>query len=133
MSETKRPTEYFRHVLVVDDDYELTDLLCEVLTYENCVADVAANGMEALDKLRSNHYEAIICDLMMPRIDGEALHKEVVKLYPYLADKFLFITGQAARSSGLADYVVGTGNALLGKPFEMGEFRAALQELLQRH
>jgi CheY-like chemotaxis protein len=121
-----------QRVLVVEDDYELADLLREVLTFENCVADVAANGMEAKDRLRAADFDAVVCDLMMPRIDGQALYEEVAKQYPYLADRFLFITGQASRRGGFSDFIARTGNILLEKPFEIEQLRSALKELMCR-
>ena len=127
-----RPQEFINRVLVVEDDYQLAELLAEVLTYENCTADIAGNGMEALDKLRGADYDAVICDLMMPRFDGEALYREVVKNYSYLADRFLFITGNASRRGGLADYIYSTGNTILEKPFEIEQLRLALKELFKR-
>jgi len=132
MTEEKRPVEFVQRVLVVEDDHELADLLSEVLTYENCTADLASNGMEAIEKLRGADYDAIVCDLMMPRVDGEALYGQVTQQYPYLADRFLFITGEAVRKGGLTDFIYRTGNALLEKPFEVEQLRAALQELFRR-
>jgi CheY-like chemotaxis protein len=122
MPKSTHPVEYIHRVLVVEDDYQLAELLSEVLTYENCTADIAANGMEALDSLRGADYEVVVCDLMMPRVDGEALYNEAVRQYPYLADKFLFITGNPARRGGLTDFIHRTGNTL----------RAALKELFER-
>ncbi len=127
-----RPKDYIRRVLVVEDDYDLADLLADVLTYENCATDIAANGMEALDRLRDGDYEAVICDLMMPRFDGEAVYKEIAKHYPHLANKILFITGHAARPGGLVDFIYTTSNAILEKPFEMEQLRSALREVFQR-
>ncbi|NQU09482.1 response regulator [bacterium] len=132
MTATPHSGEYIHPVLIVEDDYRLAELLAEVLTFENCVADIAGNGMEALDKLRTAEYEAIICDLMMPRVDGRAFYEETVRLFPYLQYKFLFITGAAASRSGLTDFIYATGNSLLLKPFEPGDFRTALRELLSR-
>jgi two-component system, cell cycle sensor histidine kinase and response regulator CckA len=133
MPDESRTVQIIRHVLIVEDDYELADVLSEVLTHENCVPDHAPNGMEALSKIRSTHYDAIICDLMMPRVDGKAFFDQVIKDYPHLSDQFLFITGQSARQAGLTDFIMRTGNALLEKPFNIDEFRAALQELLTRN
>ena len=48
MAKASRPSQVIHHVLVVEDDYELADLLSEVLTFENCTVDLASNGMEAL-------------------------------------------------------------------------------------
>jgi two-component system, cell cycle sensor histidine kinase and response regulator CckA len=119
-------------VLVVDDDHDLAELLREVLTYENCEVEVAPNGMEALECLHAGDYEAILCDLMMPRMDGEALYVEVSQQFPYLADRFLFVTGQASRKAGFSDFIYRTGNHLIEKPFEIQELRRAVCELFQR-
>ena len=105
MAEPRQPTGIVHHILVVEDDHELADLLSEILTYENCAVDIASNGMEATDKLRGADYDAVICDLMMPRVDGEALYNEVARRYPYFADRFLFITGQASRRAGFTDFI----------------------------
>lgn len=128
----KRPVAFIRQVLVVEDDYELGQMLSEVLTYENCTVDVATNGMDALEKLRGSGYDAVICDLLLPRLDGESLYQEASKLYPYMADRFIFITGQAGRQAGLTDFIYRTPNVLLEKPFEVEQIRAALRDVFAR-
>jgi two-component system cell cycle sensor histidine kinase/response regulator CckA len=132
MTEAKRLEQVIHRVLVVDDDYDLAQLLRDVLTYENCEVEIAGNGMEAMDRLRTGDYEAIICDLMMPRVDGEALYNDVVRTFPYLADRFLFVTGQASRKAGFSDFVTRTGNSLIEKPFDIHELRRMVRELFQR-
>ena len=62
MSEAKRLEQVMHRVLVVDDDYDLAQLLRDVLTYENCEVEIAGNGMEAMDRLRTGDYEAVIED-----------------------------------------------------------------------
>ena len=121
-----------RHVLIVEDDYEFADVLTEVLNHDNCSSDTAANGMEALDRLRTGTYDAVICDLMMPRLDGESLFRQVEHDFPYLTDKFIFITGQASQSAGVTNFIYPTGNTLLTKPFDIEDFRKALRELFSR-
>jgi len=132
MSETQRSKQVMHRVLVVDDDYDLAQLLREVLTYENCEAEIATNGMEALDCLRTGDYEAVICDLMMPRVDGQALYGEVVHDFPHLANRFLFVTGQASRKAGFSDFVSRTGNQIIEKPFDIQALRLAIRDLFQR-
>src|SRR5271163_3596468 len=105
MVEEKPPKKVMHRVLVVDDDHDLAVLLGEVLTYENCETDIAGNGMEAMDRLRTGDYEAVICDLMMPRVDGQAFYIEAVQDFPHLANRFLFVTGQASRKAGFSDFV----------------------------
>jgi CheY-like chemotaxis protein len=132
MNETAQPRQVMRRVLVVDDDYDLAQLLREVLTYDNCEVDIATNGMEAMDRLRSEEYDAIICDLMMPRVDGEVLYNDVVREFPFLANRFIFVTGQASRKAGFSEFVGRTGNHLIEKPFDLPAFRAAVQDTIQR-
>jgi CheY-like chemotaxis protein len=132
MVETEELKRIIHRVLVVDDDHDLCELLREVLTYENCEVDTAINGMEAMERLHAGDYEAILCDLMMPRVDGEAVYDQVAREYPYLADRFLFVTGQASRKAGFSDFVYRTGNHLIEKPFEIQELRRAVRELFQK-
>jgi two-component system NtrC family sensor kinase len=124
--------QVMRQVLVVEDNFEFADLLLEVLTRENCDADHASNGMDALDKLRTGNYDAVVCDLMMPRVDGKSLYRQVEREFPYLAQRFIFITGQTTRQAGYADFIYPTGNLLLEKPFDIEQFRAALRDLFAR-
>ena len=119
-------------VLVVDDDHDLAVLLSEVLTFENCEVDIAANGMEAMDYLRTGNYDAVLCDLMMPRLDGQALYEDVVRDCPHLSDRFLFVTGQPSRKAGFSDFVSRTRNGLIEKPFDIQQLRLAIREVLQR-
>lgn len=121
-----------RNVLIVEDDYQFADVLTEVLNHENCSSDQAANGLEALDRLRSETYDAVICDLMMPRLDGESLYRQVERDFPYLTERFIFITGQATVNAGLTDFIYNTGNVLLTKPFDIEDFRQTLHELFSR-
>ncbi len=132
MNGTKQPQQVMRRVLVVDDDYDLAQLLREVLTYDNCEVDIATNGMEAMDRLRAEEYDAVVCDLMMPRVDGEVLYNDVVREFPFLANRFVFVTGQASRKAGFSEFVGRTGNYLIEKPFDLPAFRAAVQDTIQR-
>jgi two-component system, cell cycle sensor histidine kinase and response regulator CckA len=132
MNETTPARQVMRRVLVVDDDFDLAQLLREVLTYDNCEVDIATNGMEAMDRLHTCDYDAVICDLMMPRVDGEVLYNDVVREYPFLANRFIFVTGQASRKAGFSDFVGRTGNHLIEKPFDLPAFRAAVQDTVRR-
>ena len=133
MAEEQRPKQQImKRLLVVDDDHDLVQLLAEVLTHENCVVDTARNGMEALEQMQVANYDAVICDLLMSHMDGEDLHNEVIKEFPYLADRFIFITGQIERRGGASEFVDRTGNVLLFKPFDIEELRVALKDVLSR-
>ena len=58
------------HILVVDDQDELLDSLCELLRLEGYQVDAARGGRKALDLLKANDYDAVLLDLRMPDISG---------------------------------------------------------------
>jgi DNA-binding response OmpR family regulator len=94
----ERPSKAFefKAVLLVDDDRQLAVALQWILADQNFLVDVAYDGEEALTKVRANRYDAIICDVMMPRLRGDEFYEKAKELHPELADRFIFITGYAA-------------------------------------
>src|ERR1700726_2973478 len=85
-------------VLVVDDDKQLASALQRILRDENYLVDVAFDGEEALFKVKVHEYDAVICDVMMPRLGGDEVYVQAKKLRPNLAYRFIFITGFGADS-----------------------------------
>jgi CheY-like chemotaxis protein len=61
-----------KHVLVVDDEQEVAAQIKRVLVSSfNCTVDVAYNGKEALDKLRTEeHYNLLVLDILVPKLNG---------------------------------------------------------------
>ncbi|GAB6279323.1 MAG: sigma-54 dependent transcriptional regulator [Lentimicrobium sp.] len=63
-------------ILVVDDERAIRKTLREILEYEKYSVDEAQNGQEAIEKVQSNDYDVVLCDIKMPGIDGiEVLEK----------------------------------------------------------
>lgn len=58
------------HILLIDDDAELAAMLTEYLGAEGFAATVALNGEAGLEAALSGHYDAIVLDVMMPRLGG---------------------------------------------------------------
>lgn len=86
----------FKAILLVDDDKQLATALQWILADENFLVDVAYDGEEALLKVKTNEYDAVICDVMMPRLRGDEFYVQAKELRPLLTDRFIFITGFAA-------------------------------------
>jgi CheY-like chemotaxis protein len=57
-------------VLVVDDNVDVREGLCDFLVSEGCVVASAEDGLEALRVLRAYHPDVVVLDLRMPRMDG---------------------------------------------------------------
>ena len=121
--------EPLKALLVVDDDKQLASALQWILAEENYLVDVAFDGEEAVLKVKVHEYDAVICDLMMPRLRGDEFYLEAKALRPELEDRFIFITGFAA-DSRMKDFLSGTRRKHLAKPFQIQELISCVKELL---
>src|SRR6202030_4236455 len=83
-------------ILVVDDDRQLASALQWILADENFLVDSAFDGEDAMLKVKAHEYDAVICDLKMPRLRGDEFYLKAKQLRPMLSDRFIFITGFAA-------------------------------------
>ena len=72
------------HVLVVDDDGGVRRSLTEILAIAGCSVDAAVDGVEAMERLEAGRYDAVISDVVMPRMDGYELYMEIRKRWPEL-------------------------------------------------
>ena len=68
-----------KKILIVDDSALMRRILCDIITADDDfeVADMASNGEVALELLEKNHYDAMLLDMVMPRMDGITLLKEL--------------------------------------------------------
>ena len=65
-------------VLVIDDERSIRNVLKDILEYEKYQVDLAENGKEGLDLLKKGSYDAVLCDIKMPEMDGtEVLEKSM--------------------------------------------------------
>ena len=119
----------FKAVLLVDDDRQLAVSLQWILADENFLVDVAYDGAEALDKIRANEYDVVVCDLMMPRLRGDELYREAQQFRPEIADRFIFITGNSANTV-VTDFLAQTEVKYLLKPFPVRGLIDCVKEML---
>jgi len=117
------------HVLVVEDDRSLADLLRRGLTQERHVVDVAHDGEEGLERAESGAYDALILDLMLPRLDGLEIARRL------RADRsavpILMLTARDALHDRLTGFDAGADD-YLPKPFAFEELRARLRAITRR-
>ncbi|MDF1545559.1 MAG: response regulator [bacterium] len=111
-------------ILVVDDDKNLLDLLIDTLNAIGYDPVGVTNGLEALEKLRTEPFDLIVSDIKMPELDGLGLLEKVRESYPDLP--VLFITGVDAPE------VIGKSqpNGLLAKPFRVSHIEQLISDAL---
>jgi signal transduction histidine kinase/CheY-like chemotaxis protein len=115
VAEDDRPARGAR-VLVVDDEPYLLDLIAQVLGEHHEVV-VAESGQKALELLSTDRrFDVVICDLMMPDVDGVALHGWLRERRPALAARTVFCTG-GAFTERAERYVRDGNHPVLSKPF----------------
>jgi PAS domain S-box-containing protein len=71
-------------ILVVDDDLGICRSLKEILEAEGCAVETACDGDEGLQRVRSGDFDVVLSDVVMPKLDGYELYKEVRRLRPGL-------------------------------------------------
>ena len=125
----EKPPIQFKAVLVVDDDRQLASAMQWILADENYFVDIAYDGEEALLKIKDNDYDAVVCDVMMPRLRGAELFIKARDLRPQIADRFIFITGYAAGPQ-INLFLTKTGAKYLVKPFPMQKLIDCVKQLL---
>lgn len=115
------------HILIVDDEKSISDLIVMNLTMVGHTSEQAFCGKEALEKLQMSSFDLCLLDIMLPGRDGFALIEDFKKLnipVIYLSAK----SGLADRVKGLnlgaEDYIV--------KPFETLELIARIEVVLRR-
>jgi two-component system NtrC family sensor kinase len=87
------------------------------------------DSREALDRLKGNKYDLIICDLKMPHLDGAGLYRELVACGSPLQHRLLFVTGDTMSPRSL-EFLTSCGVPYLAKPFLVEELKEAVRRAL---
>jgi len=118
-------------ILVVDDNPLIVNVLRSLLDSEHYQVYVSQDGTEALEVLGSKSIDVIICDVMMPRMDGYALHDQV-RGKPELSHiPFVFLTALSDQGEITKGKEVGADDYLV-KPFDPRELLAVVKGKVQR-
>ena len=116
-------------LLYAEDEPAMAEAVADVLTYHNYLVDRVADGEEALDYARSETYDGIILDVMMPRLDGlavvETLRREGCRT------PVLLLTAKGEVEDRIRGLDLGADD-YLPKPFAMGELLARVRAMLRR-
>lgn len=116
-------------VLVVDDEPIVARVLRRILMADHDVA-TAHSGREAMAHFeKGERFDVILCDLMMPVMNGMALHAELSEAIPEQAARIIFITG-GAFTPAAKQFLDHVPNVRVEKPFEAANIRALVRGLV---
>jgi two-component system response regulator MprA len=116
-------------LLVVDDDPALSRTLRRALSVEGYAVDCAADGLEALDRLGGEDYDAVVLDVSMPRLDGLAVCRRLRQRRD--RTPVLMLTARDEVRDRVSGLDAGADDYLV-KPFALDELNARLRALLRR-
>jgi len=116
------------HILMVEDDPVLAELLCNYLNNCNITVDVNSDPTTVMEQLETNTYDLIILDLTLPKMDGLFLCEQISSVYD------IPIIISSARDQ-VSDKVLGLekgADDYLPKPYDPRELVARIQAMLRR-
>jgi len=116
------------HILVVDDDDRIRDLVKQYLEENNFLVTTARDAVDAKNKLEILKYDIIILDIMMPGESGLTLTKEVKKNNP---TPIILLTAKGETKDRIEGLEVGADD-YLGKPFEPKELLLRINNILNK-
>jgi CheY-like chemotaxis protein len=116
-------------ILVVEDETALASAVSDALRDAGYLVERAADGEEALAAVKTRAFDLVLCDLKMPRLDGQSFYRRLAGASPTLARRVVFVTGDVA-TSGAEPFLEETGCRWLAKPFRLADLLRLVREAL---
>ena len=120
--------KYNSHILVVDDDDRIRELVKEYLEENNFLVTTAKDALDAKKKLEILKFDILILDIMMPGQSGLALTSEIKK---YDSTPIILLTAKGETQNRIEGLELGADD-YLGKPFEPKELLLRIKNILNK-
>ena len=116
-------------ILLAEDDENLGSLLREYLNAKNYVTQLYPDGVLALEAFKKEDFDLSIIDIMMPKMDGFTLAREVRKFNSNTP--FIFLTAKSMQEDVIEGFSLGADDYIT-KPFSMEELLYRIKAILRR-
>ena len=116
--------------MLVEDEHDLVLIVADTLRSQGFEVVTAADGIEGLEKFRSEGADIVIADVMMPRLDGFSMARQIRRMAP--AVPLLFLTAKSSIDDVEEGFEIGA-NDYLRKPFELRELIVRIKALLRHN
>lgn len=116
-------------ILVVDDEVNIRRVVREYAEFEGYEVAEAENGMEAVEMVKSEDFDLIVMDIMMPKLDGFSTCKEIKK---YKTIPVIMLSARGEEYDKLFGFELGIDDYVV-KPFSPKELMARIKAVLKRN
>jgi CheY-like chemotaxis protein len=117
-------------LLVVEDEEAVARMLERLLTGDGHQVTVASDGVHGLARLQAGPFDLVIIDFKMPRMSGPQFYERLSALFPELAKRVVFVTGDMF-SNDTRSFLQNVKAPVLVKPFTIDEARRVFYQKLQ--
>ena len=117
-------------ILFVEDEEDLTLIVADTLRGQGYEVVTAVDGEDGLEKFKTEAADIVVADVMMPKMDGFTMAKQIRKLSPTVP--LLFLTAKSTIDDVEQGFEIGA-NDYLKKPFELRELIVRIKALLRRY
>jgi DNA-binding response OmpR family regulator len=115
-------------VLVIDDEVAIIGVVRRALERAGMTVDTAQRGHDGLERLRTEAYDVVLCDLRMPDMSGQQIYAHLSESMPEVTRRLIFLTGDVATES-TTDFLRSSGCPYIAKPFDLRELVRSINEL----
>jgi two-component system, cell cycle response regulator len=117
-------------VLIVDDEEMVRNLVFSLLSKCGHTCEVVKDGIEALEKIKDDSFDAVVIDIVMPHMDGITLTEELLRLYSNLP--VMLMTGHPHEHPAESAIAAGA-REFIKKPFSIQEFIIRFDKMMRDH
>ena len=117
------------HILIVDDDDRIRNLLKDYLSENNYIVSTAENANQAKERLKYIKFDIIILDVMMPGQNGYELTKEIKK---QIKVPIILLTAKGEVENRIKGLELGADD-YIGKPFEPKELLLRIKNIINKN
>ncbi len=115
-------------ILIVDDEMRMRRVIADYLRIKNYRTVEAADGVEALEQFRREHPDLILLDVMMPRMNGWEVCREIRRVSP---TPIIMLTAKSEEEDELMGFELGA-DEYIAKPFSLKILSARIEAVLRR-
>lgn len=117
------------HILIVEDEIHLAEALGQIMTEQRYLVDVVYDGADGLDYALTGQYDAILLDVMLPKLDGFEVAKRLRAAH--VSTPILMLTARDETGDKISGLDCGADDYMT-KPFDTGELLARVRALTRR-